>query len=85
MTGLRITLHGLKSKGTLAEWRAEKGQRLVRIWSDEWQSYWRANGCGYTTDVSEAGIYTFDEAVKFSGHCSHEKGIAYYFLPEPTS
>ena len=80
---LRRTLHGLKTKGTLAKWRAERGQRLVRIWSGEWQCWWRANGCGYTTDVSEAGIYTFDEAVKFSGHCSHEKGIAYHFLPEP--
>ncbi|WP_183001685.1 hypothetical protein [Pseudomonas sp. UMC65] len=81
---LRRTLHGLKTKGSLTKWRAERGQRLVRIWSGEWQCYWRANGCGYTTDVSEAGIYTFDEAVKFSGHCSHEKQIAYCFLPEPT-
>ncbi|MEE5046270.1 hypothetical protein V2J81_23210 [Pseudomonas alliivorans] len=82
MAQLRRTLHGLQSKGTLQKWRAEQGHRPVRIWSGEWQCYWRANGCGYTTVKSEAGIYTFDDAVKYSGHCSHEKQIAYLFLPE---
>lgn len=82
MKSLRRTLHGLKSKGTLATWRAEHGQRRVHIWSGEWQCYWRAEGCGYTTDVRDAGVYTFDEAVKFSGHCSHEKQIAYHFLAD---
>jgi len=85
MAGLRRTLHGLKTKGSLAKWLAERGDRLVRIWSGEWECWWRANGCGYTTDISEAGIYTFDEAVKFSGHCSHEKEISYHFLPKPSS
>lgn len=81
---LSRTLHGLESKGTLAKWREEKGKRLVRIWSGEWQSYWRANACGYTPDIAEAGIYTFDDAVKYSGHCGREKEISYIFLPEPT-
>lgn len=76
------TLAGLKQKGTLKKLREEKGHLPVRIWSGEWQSYWRANGCGHTTDINEAGIYTLDSAISYSGHCDPSKKIEYHFLPE---
>lgn len=74
------TLAGLKQKGTLQKWREEKGHLQVHIWSGEWQAYWRANGCGYTPNIEEAGVYTFDSAVSYSGHCSREKQIEYHFI-----
>lgn len=33
------------------------------IWSIEHGSWWRSNHDGYTSDVKEAGRYSFDEAI----------------------
>lgn len=76
------TLAGLKRKGTLEKWREEKGSLRVLIWSGEWGSYWRAKGSGYTTDIAQAGIYTLDEAISYSGHCDPSKQIEYHFIDE---
>jgi hypothetical protein len=34
------------------------------IWSDEHEAWWRPDHRGYTTDVNEAGAYTFYEAAE---------------------
>lgn len=75
-----VTLQGLKNKKTLDKWRAERGNIKVRIWSGEWRMYWRANGSGYTSFKEEAGIYTFEEACKYSAHCGASKRIKYELL-----
>jgi hypothetical protein len=33
-----------------------------RIWSNEHNSWWRADSRGYTTDVEQAGMYSLAEA-----------------------
>ena len=88
---MKKTLNGLKRKKdaegryiNLRKWKTEHGHRLVRIWSDEWRSYWRPNRSGYTTDVAQAGIYRLDDAIDASGHCGREKKIVYEFLPRNT-
>ena len=32
------------------------------IWSNVHQAWWRPENAGYTTDITEAGFYTHDEA-----------------------
>lgn len=45
------------------------------VWSNEHQSYWRANSCGYTTDILQAGRYTKAQADDICAHArSHVKG-----------
>ena len=34
------------------------------IWSIEHNRYWKAGEMGYTFDRKEAGVYTFDEALR---------------------
>lgn len=34
------------------------------IWSNKWNCWYRANSCGYTADVTQAGLYTREEAAK---------------------
>jgi hypothetical protein len=33
------------------------------IWSNEHRLWWRADSCGYTSDINDAGWYTRDEAI----------------------
>ena len=77
------TLQGLKNKGTLNQWIDSHKNDNVLIWSNEWHAYWRSNGCGYTTDMSQAGIYKFGDAVGRTRHCGPEKKIQYYFIDDP--
>lgn len=88
---MKKTLRGLKRKVApdghyvlLRKWKTEQGHRLVRIWSDEWDCYWRPNRAGYTIDVAQAGVYRLDDAIAASGHCGPEKKIVYEFLPKNT-
>ena len=74
------TLQGLKNAGTLADWKLLHGDKLVRIRSKEWNSWWRANGNGYTGSYAKAGVYTLKEALSYSGHCGPEKKIEYHFV-----
>lgn len=77
-----VTLQGLKNRKTLQKWRAERGDLKVRIWSGEWGAWWKAAAQGYTIDIENAGIYSFEEACKYSAHCGPEKKIR-YCLVEP--
>ena len=70
----RLELRKLKRWPTLARHLAGK---MVRIWSGEWDSWWRPDGCGYTTNETEAGIYKFEDAVTRSYHAGPEKRIEY--------
>lgn len=66
----QLTLEHLKS-------HPEKLKQFntVRIWSGEWQAYWRAKGCGYTDDISQAGLYDIEDAYERVRHCGREKKI----------
>lgn len=33
------------------------------VWSNEHNSWWAPDRCGYTEDPARAGLYTFDEAM----------------------
>lgn len=59
---------------------SEHASNKVHIRSGQWGAWWRPNCRGYTTDIQEAGIYTFKEALEASGHCSIEKKIHYEFI-----
>ncbi len=58
----------LRYPGIRAKWAG----RRVRIYSTEHRAYWRPNGAGYTTNESEAGVWTETR------HCGPEKGIQFY-------
>jgi hypothetical protein len=47
----------------------------VRIRSGQWGMYWRPDGCGYTNDGLEAGLYDFKDAFERTSHCGPEKQI----------
>lgn len=72
----------LKQDNQLAEWVSNNQHHTVRIWSQQWRLYWRADRSGYTDDVAEAGVYTTHDAVDASGHCGPEKGIYYELCAE---
>lgn len=49
------------------------------IWSHEHDGWWRPNHCGYTAKLSEAGQYSFEEALKICDQANFfnlEKGVA---------
>lgn len=70
----RETLERLKRWPTL---RAKYAGKMVRIWSNEHEAYWRANGAGYTTDGLEAGLYDFADAWARTHHCDPSKRITF--------
>lgn len=41
------------------------------IWSHEHSAWWKPAGRGYCTSVSEAGRYSFDEALKICAEANH--------------
>jgi hypothetical protein len=49
----------------------------VRIWSTEHRCWWRDDGCGYTRNLAEAGIYAFGDAYMRTRRCGPEKGIVF--------
>lgn len=81
--GTRISMERVKHSQD-AYFNKNGNIRLVRIWSDERQAYWRVNGAGYTDDwnVADPGIYTLKEAYERTIHCGPEKKIFFEFLPE---
>lgn len=64
------------------KWRADienfgnenKGKECY-IYSGQWQSYWRSNGVGYTTQKEYAGTYEVSDAILRVLHCGLEKKI----------
>jgi len=49
----------------------------VRIYSAEWELFWRGNGNGYTSDPSESNIWNCEEAFNKTKHCGAEKKIQF--------
>jgi len=75
---MKIELERLKTK-TGRKWLAKNAHRAVMIWSNQWCRWWAPDRSGYTSDIKQAGIYTFADAFDASGHCGKEKGIQYEF------
>lgn len=79
-------------KRTLEHLRANPEYRarfsMVHIWSGEHRAWWRQSG-GYTDDISQAGVFTMDEAWADSSHCCRKKRIQYHSVqrqkPAPLS
>lgn len=74
------TLQGIKNLKRIPYWRFTHGDKKCRIYSKQWEAYWKANASGYTTDINEAGIYTLASALDNSSHCGPEKKIEYRFI-----
>ena len=74
---MRVWLQRLKT-GAGKKWCAARADRLVRIKSNGY--YWRNNRCGYTSSRSDAGVYTFADALDASAHCGPEKWVQYEFV-----
>lgn len=55
------------------------GQK-VYIYSGEWNSYWRANACGYTNSPNEVGVYEIEEAWNCVSHVDISKKISFEFV-----
>ncbi|HLY89069.1 MAG TPA: hypothetical protein VKQ27_08800 [Acetobacteraceae bacterium] len=54
--------------------------RMVRIWSAEWSAFWRPNGCGYTTQLAEAGRFLIQDAFAKTRGCDPDKRIWFAFI-----
>ena len=73
---------GLRNFQLHPERAAKYAGRLVRIWSGEHRTYWRANYSGYTAQRRDAGCYLFQDALDATRHCGPEKRIAFEFIVE---
>jgi hypothetical protein len=51
--------------------------KTVRIWSQQWKSWWRPEAQGYTRDPGQAWVLPFEEAFRRTRHCGPEKGIEF--------
>lgn len=69
-------------KRTLAATSAALAGRVWLVWSTEHQLFWRANKCGYTPSLFEAGRYSLAEALACCNTRSFE-GQACPELPVP--
>ncbi len=69
-----FSLEELKVNSRIADFLREK---YVRIYSGEYSAYWRTGNCGYTEDVDQACIYSFNDALNASAGCGEEKRIQY--------
>ena len=74
---MRISLERIKTKAG-KKWSQTRALRLVRIVGEG--LYWRSHRSGYTKIEDRAGIYTFEDALNASAHCSEESRIVYDFL-----
>jgi hypothetical protein len=69
------------------EWRARMEKMVadnpkakVRIHSGQWGAYWGANGCGYTNNPDDIGIYDIEDAWSRVSHCGIEKRISFQIV-----
>lgn len=69
-----VSLEQIKEDYTIID--ALKG-KSVRIWSGEWEAYWRPAAHGYTPDGLKAGVWEFQSAYDITKHCGPEKKIEY--------
>ena len=51
--------------------------QAVLIWSDEHGMWWRSGGSGYTSEITEAGVFDFMDAWAATRHCGREKRIIF--------
>ena len=56
--------------------------RIVHIWSGEHFAWWREGLCGYTTNMTSAGLYPFAEALEATYKCGPEKKIVFQIVDE---
>ena len=80
----RLTLAGIRRTGQglgSAKCRAFAGREVV-IWSDQHGAWWRKDAAGYTDDISQAGVYQFEDAYARTSHCGPEKEISYQLHKE---
>ena len=54
---------------------------IVIIYAGDGGCYWAENGCGYVRR-EYAGVYTREEAIKWTSHCGPEKRIELHPVPE---
>jgi hypothetical protein len=50
---------------------------FVRIYSAQWNAFWRNTGQGYTENPNESAIWTCEDAFKNTIHCGPEKKIQF--------
>lgn len=78
----RIALTRLKRSKAGMRWAFDpvRAEKRVMIRGGGW--YWRPNRSGHTDQASEAGVYTFADALDASSHCGAEKSIVYEFVED---
>ena len=54
--------------------------KLVLIYSNEHGAWWRSNYCGYTKDITKAGIFEYEDALKHYPRMSYDKDNDDYFI-----
>lgn len=80
---MRPSIPGRETLARLKRWpslRKNWEGKKVRIWSNEHEAYWRADGAGYTADGLEAGVYDFADAFAHTRHCDPEKRISFRLI-----
>lgn len=69
------------------EWRAmmeklvaDNPKAKVYIHSGQWGQYWGSDGCGYTNNPANVGIYEIEDAWNRVAHCGIEKRISFQLI-----
>jgi len=75
-----VTLEDVKAAAVLEDcpFPVSWNNMIVRILSGS--AWWRPHACGYTERKERAGLFEFQEAINYSGHCGPEKNIIYQFV-----
>lgn len=45
---------------------------MFMIWSNEHRAWWGPNNIGYTTNLSKAGVYSAEAAMRICEHATHD-------------
>lgn len=54
--------------------------KLVLIYSNEHEAWWKPNYCGYTPDITKAGIFEYEDALKNYPRMSYDEDRKDYFV-----
>lgn len=57
---------------------------LCRLWSGEYNLWWRCNSAGYTANKLDAGLYTCQEAYNITSKLGKEKKVTIHPILEIT-